>query len=395
MIPYDDENDAEIFTMITDESAKQSRSQDSNQSDEALSKANRAQTPTPAAAQGDIVKIDLRMTPENGWVAEPLFDTHGIVTFVLGWGNYLPGLHQLVEGCRAGDEVQNISVDAGWGERRNDLIFQVPYDKLSQILARQSPESSTYSSISGRIKVGASLTLPGNIDVMIKEIRDQDSLVILDANPPLAGSSYSCSFRVLEVLSPPPLQSGRMEYSPGDCSTANSPAEYEIATFALGCFWGAELAFLRQPGVVGTQVGYTQGTTQFPTYEQVSAGKTKHREALMVVYDASVVSYDDLMCLAVERLEQTVSPMELHQLFQHDDDEEEETSQYKYGFFFHTDAQRASATEFLDVSKNGRFGIELLPASVFYKAEEDHQQYLLKGGQSAKKGSKETIRCFG
>eukprot|EP00527_Entomoneis_sp_CCMP2396_P005646 CAMPEP_0198145998 /NCGR_PEP_ID=MMETSP1443-20131203/26778_1 /TAXON_ID=186043 /ORGANISM="Entomoneis sp., Strain CCMP2396" /LENGTH=345 /DNA_ID=CAMNT_0043809791 /DNA_START=58 /DNA_END=1095 /DNA_ORIENTATION=- len=327
---------------------------------------------------GDIVTLDLNFSPENGYVPESLFDTQGIVTFALGWGNYLPGLHELVQGCVAGDEIQSVSVDAGWGSRRDDLLFEVSQSKLDKIVGNGGK--------SHVVKVGTTLTLPGDIKVLVKEIRADASTVILDANPPLAGTSYSCSFKVLDVS---PLPTEQMEYT----KDAVIDERYRIASFALGCFWGAELAFLRLPGVVGTQVGYSQGTTESPTYEQVCQGYTKHREATMVIYDSTVVSYGELMKLAIIRLEQTISSMELHQLFQEDD--EAEQIQYKHGFYYHSPMEKTAAQDFLNDSKHNRFGIELLPATTFYQAEEYHHKYLFKGGQSAKKGCKEVIRCFG
>ena len=347
-----------------------------------------SQDPSLVAQPGDIVTINLQMTPENGYVPESLFDTHGQITFVLGWGNYLPGLHELVEGCGIGHEVNDVSVDAGWGARQEDLLFEVPQSKLDRIVSK--------SQIEGRVQVGTTLTLPGNIQVLVKEIRtnevkdgnsgEQETMIILDANPPLAGTSYNCSFQLLDIT---PLPTDMMEFA-----SHNNESEYpyRIATFALGCFWGAELAFARLPGVVGTQVGYSQGRTESPTYEQVCQGYTQHREALMVIYDSRQVSYLELMQLAIERLEQSVSAMELHNLFQEAD---EDSIQYKYGFYYHTPHQQLEASHFLDDSKNNRFGIELLPSTKFYQAEEYHQQYLYKGGQSTKKGCKEVIRCFG
>ena len=356
------------------------------------------------AQEGDIVTIDLRMTPENGYVPEPLFDTSGIVTLVLGWGNYLPGLHELIAGCRVGDSVKNVSIDAGWGDRRKDLLFRVTQSKLDSILS-QSPSSS-----SSLIQVGTTLKLPGGIEVVVSELEEhkspQERIVVLDANPPLAGTSYACSFTVLEVTS---LSQELLEYQHTSSRTQDSKSSldspYQVATFALGCFWGAELAFSRLAGVVGTQVGYSQGITEYsPTYEEVCTGKTQHREAVRVVYDTRRVSYLELLQAAVERLDQTTSSLELHKLFQEqqqqrlDDDasipDMEGNVQYKHGFYFHTEEQRSQVWEFLE-QRGNRFGVEVQKISSFFKAEEYHQHYLFKGGQSTKKGSKEMIRCFG
>merc|ERR1719181_2246224 len=70
-----------------------------------------------------------------------------------------------------------------------------------------------------------------------------------------------------------------------------SAANIETATMAAGCFWGLELAFQRVPGVVHTEVGYTQGQKANPTYEEVCSGSTGHTEALRVKYDPNIVTY--------------------------------------------------------------------------------------------------------
>src|SRR3569832_1004938 len=73
------------------------------------------------ARTGDVLTIQLSLTPDNGFVPELLFDASGVITMILGWGNYLPGLHQLLEGCQVGDSIHNLSIDAGWGDRQEDL----------------------------------------------------------------------------------------------------------------------------------------------------------------------------------------------------------------------------------------------------------------------------------
>jgi len=388
------EHDDDESSQVTVEPVKSESQQDENDDASSLPMAEASQAIMSLsnnvairrpAQLGDIVTIDLQMVPEHGYVPESLFDTSGIVTFVLGWGNYLPGLHQLVQGLSAGETLEQVSVDAGYGARRDDLLLEVPRTKLRQLLQKQQKQQEDDESLSWH--VGMSLTLPGNIAVSIHQMGDET--VILDANPPLAGTSYACSLQVIQVESPPST-----DLINDDTTTRIPQSPYHVASFALGCFWGAELAFLRLPGVVGTQVGYSQGTTVSPTYEQVSSGTTQHREVTMVIYDSRIVSYEQLLCIALERLEQTTSSLELHQLFQQQDDDED-SYQYKHGFYFHSARQEKSARECLKESKNSRFGIELLPCATFFKAEEYHQQYLFKGGQSAKKGSKETIRCFG
>jgi FKBP-type peptidyl-prolyl cis-trans isomerase 2 len=90
-------------------------------------------TSTPRKAQrGDVVMIDFSLTPENGYVPHPLFDTSGKVSFVLGcpWGGYLPGLHALIQNMEVGQDCHNGSIDAGWGSRNPELVVKIGRNKL-------------------------------------------------------------------------------------------------------------------------------------------------------------------------------------------------------------------------------------------------------------------------
>ena len=337
-------------------------------------------------SDGDIVTIDLQLVPENGLVPEPLFDQTGTITFVVGWGNYLPALHELVKGKRIGDRVQNISVDAGWGNRNPDLVMELPISKLK----RFEMEDGTLP------PVGSILDLPGGVQLTIVQMNKGKETVVVDANPPLAGASYACTFTVLNVENLP-AEAVTNNDSAEDSSRRNS-SRYEVSTWALGCFWGAELAFMRTFGVVGTRVGYTQGIVSNPTYEAVCTGKTHHREAIMVVYDPEIVSYNDLIQVAIDRLAATKvptnsSPTQMYLDMFSEDADEKTNKQYRHGFYYHSKEQRETAER--ELSKNNPYEIELKKAAIFYDAEEYHQQYLLKGGQSARKGAKETIRCYG
>ena len=351
------------------------------------------------ARPGDVVSLQLHLVPENGYVPETLFDANGIVTFVLGWGDYLPALHELIAGCAVGESIENVSIDAGYGGRQDDLIVRVSKDRLADY----------------EWTVGETFQLKG-MTVLVAE--DLGDAVLLDANPPLAGASYRCDFTLLSIEDAPYCTpSDRSNNSDSD---SHSSSRFELASFALGCFWGAELAFLRQPGVVGTRVGYSHGNTVSPTYDEVCEGRTQHRETVLVVYDPDVVTYAQLLQVALERLVVTAptnSPtLGLTRLF--GDEEVEESAgastdtsesthvgsspskslskQYQHGFYYHTEEQRQLLLTDRELRHHHhRFGIEVLRADVFYGAEEYHQKYLYKGGQSARKGCRDTIRCYG
>jgi peptide-methionine (S)-S-oxide reductase len=153
----------------------------------------------------------------------------------------------------------------------------------------------------------------------------------------------------------------------------------EKATFAAGCFWGVESAYRALPGVVSTTVGYTGGTRQNPTYQEVCTDRTGHAEAVQVEFDPSQVSYQQLLNLFWE----THDPTTLNR------QGPDVGSQYRSAIFFHTPEQEAAAKKSKEELQNsGRFKnkkivTEITPASEFYPAEEYHQQYLEKRGAKA------------
>jgi peptide-methionine (S)-S-oxide reductase len=354
-----------------------------NTASSSISTANRKRRVV--ALPGSVVTVNLHLEPENGFVPEPLFDMTGTIQFVLGGGNYLPGMHELIQGM-AIKEHATTSLDAGWGERRSDMLVRVPLQNFKSVSAEQ-------------LKVGSVLNLASGLQVTVTEVNMNDETVVLDANPPLAGSSYTCDVTIEAVEEVP---SWKFEYHNSETAHLNSNNDkYEVCTFALGCFWGAELAFQRVPGVVGTKVGYSQGFTINPTYDEVCTGTTHHREAVQVVFDTSVTSFPVMQQTALDLLKATARPsssasslLGVSQLFDTEEERLSPSEQYRHGVYYHTDEQRLAAEETIDLDRN-IYNIELLPAKIFYTAEDSHQQYLLKGGQSARKGAKETIRCFG
>ena len=147
----------------------------------------------------------------------------------------------------------------------------------------------------------------------------------------------------------------------------------EIATLAGGCFWGVQDLLRKVPGVVSTRVGYTGGTVVNPTYEQVKTGTTGHAESLEITFDPERVTYEQIL----ELFFRLHDPTTLNQ------QGEDRGSQYRSAVFFHDDDQRMIAIEVMaHLEKKRRFKgdivTELNDASVFYPAEEYHQDYLKK-----------------
>jgi peptide-methionine (S)-S-oxide reductase len=151
----------------------------------------------------------------------------------------------------------------------------------------------------------------------------------------------------------------------------------EKATFAAGCFWGVEATFRQMPGVVSTRVGYTGGSTDNPTYKEVCTDSTGHAEAVEVEFDPAQVRYTDLLKVFWENHDPT-TPNRQGPDF---------GSQYRSAIFYHSEAQRAAAqTSKESLEKAGRFRrpivTQITSAVEFWPAEDYHQQYLAKRGQS-------------
>ena len=149
----------------------------------------------------------------------------------------------------------------------------------------------------------------------------------------------------------------------------------EKATFAAGCFWGIEAAFRKVKGVVSTAVGYTGGHTKNPTYKEVCTDRTGHAEAVLVEYDPSQISYEDLLKLF----------WEIHDPTQLNRQGPDIGAQYRSAIFYHTPEQQAAAIASKEkLEKSGRYKrpivTEITPASEFWRAEEHHQQYFQKCG---------------
>jgi peptide-methionine (S)-S-oxide reductase len=153
------------------------------------------------------------------------------------------------------------------------------------------------------------------------------------------------------------------------------PAGIEVAYFALGCFWGAERLFWELDGVYTTAVGYMNGLTPNPTYDEVCSTRTGHAEAVMVAYDPTKVSYADLLKVFFEEHDPTQGMRQGNDV----------GTQYRSGIYFANDAQketaeRVKASYEADLRSAGREPVttEVEPAGPFYYAEDYHQQYLHK-----------------
>ena len=149
----------------------------------------------------------------------------------------------------------------------------------------------------------------------------------------------------------------------------------EKATFGAGCFWGVEETFRRLAGVKSTQVGYTGGSLDHPTYEDVCTDRTGHAEVVEVTFDPQVISYHDLLEVFWNNHNPTTRNRQGPDF----------GSQYRSAIFFHSPRQEEEAKASREGAQS-RFSrpivTEIVTATPFWRAEEYHQQYLEKRGQA-------------
>jgi peptide-methionine (S)-S-oxide reductase len=153
------------------------------------------------------------------------------------------------------------------------------------------------------------------------------------------------------------------------------PDGLERAVFGLGCFWGAERVFWQAPGVYTTAVGYAGGFTPNPTYEEVCSARTGHTEAVLVVFDPKVTSYEELLRLFWENHDPTQGMRQGNDV----------GTQYRSAIYWTSEAQRDAAlasreayNERLRAEGYPEITTEIAEAGPFYYAEDYHQQYLEK-----------------
>jgi methionine-S-sulfoxide reductase len=152
----------------------------------------------------------------------------------------------------------------------------------------------------------------------------------------------------------------------------NNP-NFQVVTFAGGCFWCMEPPYDNISGVISTTVGYSGGKTVDPTYEEVSTGKTGHTEAVQIVFDTTKITYWALL----QTFWRNIDPTNPFGQFA------DRGSQYRTAIFYHDDKQKKLAIKSKEeLEKSGKFEkpivTEIVPFTKFYPAEEYHQEYYKK-----------------
>lgn len=291
----------------------------------------------------DYVKVELSVSKDGTPVDTP-FD-QGICSFVIGGGRFFTELNEKAESTPVGTSVKFSATVADFNP---EMTAEIPLENAP-----------------GGLRVGDYVKMSNGMSVRVAEITDE--FVKIDANPPLAGQPLDFEMKIIQ---------------------RNPNTFLTQASFAAGCFWGLELAFQRVEGVAFTAVGYTHGQVEDPSYEDVCSGETGHAEAVTVLYNPSEVSYDELLEVFWAR----------HDPTQLNGQGNDIGTQYRGGIYYHNDEQKSMAEASmaaLQTSLGKPLATELLPATKFWLSEDYHQQYLEKGGQSAKKTAVEKIRCYG
>jgi peptide-methionine (S)-S-oxide reductase len=175
-----------------------------------------------------------------------------------------------------------------------------------------------------------------------------------------------------------PIPTAENHYVNGRSLKGPYPDHVRAIVFGLGCFWGAERAFWQVPGVWVTAVGYVGGLTPNPTYKEVYTGMTGHNEGVLVVYDPSIIAFEDLLKIFFESHDPTQGMRQGNDV----------GTQYRSGIYTFDATQQAEAEvakaaydQALAKRGYGAITTEIIPAGPFYFAESEHQQYLAKNPQ--------------
>lgn len=151
----------------------------------------------------------------------------------------------------------------------------------------------------------------------------------------------------------------------------------DTATFGAGCFWCVEAVFQNLKGVVSLESGFSGGHVKNPAYREVCEGTTGHAEVCQIVYNPKEISYAELL----EVFWQTHDPTQLNR------QGNDEGTQYRSAIFYHSDAQKEEAEKYKhELNASGAWSkpivTEIAPFTVFYKADDYHQNYFNQNGDA-------------
>ncbi len=150
----------------------------------------------------------------------------------------------------------------------------------------------------------------------------------------------------------------------------NSNSRFQVAVLAAGCFWGVEHYLHKLKGVLTAESGYIGGHVEFPTYQEICTGTTGHLEAVKVVFDSTILSYEELIKYFFE----------IHNFEQVDGQGNDRGEQYLSAIFVHDQKQRDIVESVMDILTNKGYKVAttIRNFTKFYKAEDYHQEYYTK-----------------
>merc|ERR1711972_255221 len=146
----------------------------------------------------------------------------------------------------------------------------------------------------------------------------------------------------------------------------------DTATSAAGCFWGVQLAFQRVPGVASTMVGYTAGSKQHPSSNEVCSGSTGHTEAVQMLFNPDLVTYQELLTVLFDRMDPTTLNRQGN----------DRGTQYRSGIYYHSEEQKTIAQNFIKEAQakyKDKIVVEVKEASMFWPAEDLPSKVLREG----------------
>ena len=148
-------------------------------------------------------------------------------------------------------------------------------------------------------------------------------------------------------------------------------SENNKAIICGGCFWSIEENFRTKPGIISTEVGYTGGKTDNPTYESVCSGKTGHAECVQLIFDKNIISYEKIIDLFFKMHDPTQKDMQFPDI----------GTQYRSEIFFVDEEQKTIAINVRDKFNkllDNKVVTNINPLTEFFRAEEYHQKYIEK-----------------
>lgn len=287
------------------------------------------------------------------------------VTFAVGKGQVIKGLDNAVRRMHVGDKAEATFPPAlAYGDREESKVITLPAS--NSIADVTEGDTVTLQNSQGQ-----------NVPAIILKMNDDGSSTC-DTNHSLAGKTLTFDVEFMGFQEP--------------LAPAEAPAGLEMATFAAGSFWSVELAFQRVVGVESTYTGFAQGRAPRPTYKDVGTGKTGHVMAVRVIFDPAKVTYEALCNIFWGHLGFNATTLNLMG--------EDSGNMFRSGIFYHSEDQKYQADKSALVKQMECKGREVITevqaaSPFFWLAEDEHQQYLSKRGQSAEKGCTTEIKAYG